>query len=59
MFLDDTACNLASLNLMKYVNASGQFDVAASSMPGRDDHGAGNPGGQRELPDSENRGEFA
>jgi ribonucleoside-diphosphate reductase alpha chain len=29
MFLDDTACNLASLNLMKYVNTSGQFDVAA------------------------------
>src|ERR1700694_3924966 len=29
MFLADTACNLASLNLMKYVNASGQFDVAA------------------------------
>ncbi len=29
MFLDDTACNLASLNLMKYVNNSGQFDVAA------------------------------
>jgi len=29
MFLDDTACNLASLNLMKYVNASGQFDVPA------------------------------
>ena len=29
MFLDDTACNLASLNLMKYVNASGQFDVTA------------------------------
>jgi ribonucleoside-diphosphate reductase alpha chain len=29
MFLDDTACNLASLNLMKYVNASGQFDVRA------------------------------
>src|SRR6266704_1976671 len=28
MFLDDTACNLASLNLMKFVNASGQFDVA-------------------------------
>src|SRR5216110_2224458 len=28
MFLDDTACNLASLNLMKYVNAGGQFDVA-------------------------------
>ncbi len=29
MFLDDTACNLASLNLMKYVNSSGQFDVDA------------------------------
>src|SRR5258708_7661992 len=29
MFLDDTACNLAPLNLMKYVNARGQFDVAA------------------------------
>jgi len=29
MFLDDTACNLASLNLMKYVNSSGQFDVPA------------------------------
>jgi ribonucleoside-diphosphate reductase alpha chain len=29
MFLDDTACNLASLNLMKYVNSSGDFDVKA------------------------------
>jgi ribonucleoside-diphosphate reductase alpha chain len=29
MFLDDTACNLASLNLMKYVNPGGQFDVTA------------------------------
>jgi len=29
MFLDDTACNLASLNLMKYVTTSGQFDVEA------------------------------
>jgi ribonucleoside-diphosphate reductase alpha chain len=29
MFLDDTACNLASLNLMKYVTTSGQFDVPA------------------------------
>jgi ribonucleoside-diphosphate reductase alpha chain len=27
MFLDDTACNLASLNLMKFMNSSGQFDV--------------------------------
>jgi ribonucleoside-diphosphate reductase alpha chain len=29
MFLDDTACNLASLNLMKFVNSGGQFDVSA------------------------------
>ena len=29
MFLDDTACNLASLNLMKFVTATGQFDVQA------------------------------
>ena len=27
MFLDDTACNLASLNLMKFFDADGRFDV--------------------------------
>jgi ribonucleoside-diphosphate reductase alpha chain len=27
MFLDDTACNLASLNLMKFTGSTGQFDV--------------------------------
>ena len=27
MFLDDSACNLASLNLMKFRNAEGEFDV--------------------------------
>src|SRR5713226_7752255 len=27
MFLDDTACNLASLNLQKFLGSSGQFDV--------------------------------
>jgi len=27
MFLDDSACNLASLNLMKFVTAAGRFDV--------------------------------
>ena len=27
MFLDDTACNLASLNLMKFMKKDGQFDV--------------------------------
>jgi ribonucleoside-diphosphate reductase alpha chain len=29
MFLDDTACNLASLNLMKFVKADGDFDAEA------------------------------
>ena len=29
MFLDDSACNLASLNLMKFVRPSGEFDVEA------------------------------
>jgi ribonucleoside-diphosphate reductase alpha chain len=29
MFLDDTACNLASLNLMKFVSDEGEFDVEA------------------------------
>ncbi len=29
MFLNDTACNLASLNLMKFVGADGEFDVDA------------------------------
>ncbi|HEX2713628.1 MAG TPA: vitamin B12-dependent ribonucleotide reductase, partial [Candidatus Acidoferrales bacterium] len=29
MFLDDTACNLASLNLLKFLGTNGQFDVEA------------------------------
>jgi ribonucleoside-diphosphate reductase alpha chain len=29
MFLDDSACNLASINLMKFVRADGEFDVVA------------------------------
>jgi ribonucleoside-diphosphate reductase alpha chain len=29
MFLDDTACNLASLNLMKFVDAASELDVEA------------------------------
>ena len=27
MFLDDSACNLASFNLLKFVNAEGEFEV--------------------------------
>jgi ribonucleoside-diphosphate reductase alpha chain len=29
MFLDDSACNLASLNLMKFMTPAGEFDVEA------------------------------
>lgn len=29
MFLDDSACNLASFNLMKFIGANGTFDVEA------------------------------
>jgi ribonucleoside-diphosphate reductase alpha chain len=29
MFLDDSACNLASINLMKFVREDGEFDVSA------------------------------
>jgi ribonucleoside-diphosphate reductase alpha chain len=29
MFLDDSACNLASLNLMKFLKSNGEFDVVA------------------------------
>jgi ribonucleoside-diphosphate reductase alpha chain len=29
MFLDDSACNLASLNLLKFLNGDGEFDVPA------------------------------
>ena len=57
MFLDDSACNLASINLMKFGEDVGR------AMPrirrGRfrggvqdDDHGAGDSGRQLELPDA-------
>ncbi len=29
MFLDNSACNLASINLMRYVDAEGKFDIEA------------------------------
>ncbi len=33
MFLDDTACNLASLNLMTFRRPDGRFDIEAYSTP--------------------------
>ena len=50
MFLNDSACNLASINLMKFVKADGEFDVGR--LQGGDphaDHGAGDHRRQREL----------
>ena len=35
MFLNDTACNLASLNLMKFVKEDGEFDLEAYAYAGR------------------------
>ncbi len=35
MFLDDTACNLASLNLMQFREEGGRFDVASFSHASR------------------------
>ncbi|SDG50447.1 vitamin B12-dependent ribonucleotide reductase [Thalassobaculum litoreum] len=35
MFLDDTACNLASMNLMQFQNADGTFNVADFSHASR------------------------
>ena len=58
MFLNDTACNLASLNLMKFVKEDGEFDVDAFRFAATaDDHGAGDPGRQRQLSDAQDRGE--
>jgi hypothetical protein len=53
MFLDDSACNLASLNLMKFVGADGEFDVggASATRSASTDHGAGDHRRQRQLPD--------
>ncbi len=35
MFLDDTACNLASLNLMRFRTETGEFDVASFRQAAR------------------------
>ena len=53
MFLNDSACNLASINLMKFVKADGEFDVGR--LQGGDPHahhGAGDHRRQRELSDA-------
>ena len=58
MHLDNSACNLASINLLKYLDDDGTFDVEALQAHGRGDvHRAGDPRRQRRLPDREDRRE--
>ena len=50
MFLDDTACNLASLNLMRFVARGRELRRRGLPARGRDhDPGAGDPGRLRRL----------
>jgi ribonucleoside-diphosphate reductase alpha chain len=57
MFLDDSACNLSSLNLMTFVTEDGDLTSMLSRGVPRDDHGAGNPRRQLELSDAGDREE--
>ena len=70
MYLDDSACNLASLNLRKFVAAApegtvdapgaGEFDVRVVPPRGRDDHPrAGDHRRERQVPDAADRRELA
>ncbi len=56
MFLDDSACNLASINLMKFRRDDGTFDAERLSggVP-RGVYRPGNPGRSRQLSDEEDR----
>ena len=58
MFLDDTACNLASINLMKFRRDDGTFDVGRlpRGLPHLL-HRPGNPGRSRQLSDEADRRE--
>ena len=59
MFLDDSACNLASINLMKFVQATTASSTSSAFKAAcRDaDHGAGDHRRQRELSDAGDREE--
>ena len=53
MFLDDSACNLSSINLMKFVKDDGELDVVGvqGGVP-HADHGAGDHRPELELSDA-------
>ena len=54
MHLDNSACNLASLNLLKFLDDDDTFDVEGFQARRRGRlHRPGDPGRQRRLPDAE------
>ena len=60
MFLNDTACNLASLNLMKFVGEDGEFDVEAYRFAAKVTITAQEIlVDNASLPDAQDRGELA
>ena len=60
MHVDNSACNLASLNLMRFRKADGEFDVDELRARGRRRlHGAGDPRLQLVVPDRADRRERA
>ena len=60
MHLDNSACNLASLNLLKFLDDDDRFDVEGFQARRRGDvHRPGDPGRPRRLPDREDRRDHA
>jgi hypothetical protein len=59
MFLDNSACNLASFNLMKFVTPAGRSTSRRTGTRFRCDHGDGDPGGQLGLSDRGHLAELA
>ena len=59
MFLDDSACNLASLNLMKFADSDGRFDIEVVPQGRRHhDHRAGNHRRVCQLSHAKDRNQF-
>ena len=60
MHVDDSACNLASINLLKFLREDGSFDVDGVRARGRRRvPGPGDPRRLLELPDRGDHGERA
>ena len=59
MFLDNSACNLASFNLMKFLTPRHVQHPRVSSRNFGSHHGDGDPGRQLRLSDGVDRAQFA